>query len=775
MQAFVSGLLEQCSRHRVPAELIVVEWDPPADRPRLHQALNWPASEYCEVRILEVPEELHRTLRHWRVLPLYQMIAKNAGIRRARGEYILATNIDILFSDELFAFLAAREPRPGKMYRIDRWDVMADVPSGEPIEKQLAWCNSHLLRVNAREGTIRLNPDGSRMIEAEDIIPPESGLALGARWFPRELSGDEPFRWVDNDAELRISSPAESRRALVLDVEPGPGVEMGPLPLELRTAGGERVAAVVLKGRAMVSFPLPAGISQVVLHTQRGGIQTASDPRILNFRIFRCDMGIAMTGEVEMREPVARAMPARSWFSRARRALGVARDVLLSGAEIRIPLSTRGLKRLQLRQDGSGVTFRLGPLLRTGKPGPILSPGLGAMWEKGWYDIEVFRGETFRWMQPRGVLTLLLPRQSCSRISLLVEPGPAVGFEAARLEVRDARGELLVSSALDGRTTVTVPAGEPKGAVTLALQVSGGKPKILPRDPRTMALKLLRCETDAKSGESVAQPDLFQPVSGLEAWCVRGWESQAGADTYGVAANDGAELAVRTSDAQDHLLLGIEPCASDPVKIIIRDGGEGVLFRGTIQKRTAVAIRDLPRGVWSLLRFEIAGRALVSSIEWAAEGAPGGSASAWRKDSAVHLHTNACGDFTLMAREHWFDLRGYPELDAFSMNIDSLLCWAAHHGGARQEVLPDSIRIFHIEHATGSGWTPEGERSLYQRVLAKGLPWLEYPDVLAWARAMNRFDAPMIFNREDWGFGRETLKEIAPGAEHRSLLKNAAQ
>ena len=40
---------------------------------------------------------------------------------------------------------------------------------------------------------------------------------------------------------------------------------------------------------------------------------------------------------------------------------------------------------------------------------------------------------------------------------------------------------------------------------------------------------------------------------------------------------------------------------------------------------------------------------------------------------------------------------------------------------------------------------------------------------------MNRFDAPMIFNREDWGFGRETLKEIAPGAEHRSSSKNAAQ
>ncbi len=130
-------------------------------------------------------------------------------------------------------------------------------------------------------------------------------------------------------------------------------------------------------------------------------------------------------------------------------------------------------------------------------------------------------------------------------------------------------------------------------------------------------------------------------------------------------------------------------------------------------------------------------------------------------DNAVPLHTNGCGDFTMLAREHWFDLRGYPELDAFSMNIDSVLCWAAHHGGAREQVLP--ARIFHIEHGTGSGWTPEGEQKLYQRIQAKGLPWLDFQTVLDWARAMNRFDVPLIFNHSDWGMEGETLPEVTPG------------
>ena len=87
--------------------------------------------------------------------------------------------------------------------------------------------------------------------------------------------------------------------------------------------------------------------------------------------------------------------------------------------------------------------------------------------------------------------------------------------------------------------------------------------------------------------------------------------------------------------------------------------------------------------------------------------------------SRAFVHTNACGDFTLMAREHWFDLRGYPEFDLFSMNLDSVLCVAAHHGGAREQMLAEPMRIYHIEHGTGSGWTPEGQAKLFERIAAR--------------------------------------------------------
>jgi hypothetical protein len=123
------------------------------------------------------------------------------------------------------------------------------------------------------------------------------------------------------------------------------------------------------------------------------------------------------------------------------------------------------------------------------------------------------------------------------------------------------------------------------------------------------------------------------------------------------------------------------------------------------------------------------------------------------------LHTNGCGDFTLLAREHWMNLRGYPEFDLFSMNIDSVFCYAAHHGGASEQYLGDPLRIYHIEHGAGSGWTPEGQAALFERIAAKGLSWIDYKEVMDWARQMHRLGTPMIFNKETWGLAEEELRE----------------
>src|SRR5213078_3356107 len=115
-------------------------------------------SEYFAPRIIVVAPELHARFAHSDGLPLFQMIAKNVGIRRAAAQFVLATNIDILLSDELFQYFE-RDLKPGAMYRVERLDVEADVdrkPLPSPAEcRALPWIRAH-----RQDGTHY--PDGRR-------------------------------------------------------------------------------------------------------------------------------------------------------------------------------------------------------------------------------------------------------------------------------------------------------------------------------------------------------------------------------------------------------------------------------------------------------------------------------------------------------------------------------------------------------------------------------------------------------------------------------------
>src|SRR4029078_6772205 len=125
------------------AEVIVVEWNPPAERPRVGALLRLPDPSVCTYRFIDVPAKIHDGLRYADVLPLFQMIAKNAGIRRARGRFVLATNIDIIFSRELVKFIASGQLQPGFMYRVDRHDIQSAFPVYASLDEQMKYCEEH--------------------------------------------------------------------------------------------------------------------------------------------------------------------------------------------------------------------------------------------------------------------------------------------------------------------------------------------------------------------------------------------------------------------------------------------------------------------------------------------------------------------------------------------------------------------------------------------------------------------------------------------------------
>ncbi|MBY0280560.1 MAG: glycosyltransferase [Alphaproteobacteria bacterium] len=154
-QHFVNGLAAQALKFEFPIELVLVDWNPPADKNGLYEALDWPKKNpYFSYRVIQVPSEYHNKFKHSDKLPLFQYIAKNVGIKRASADFILSTNIDILFSNELMEFLKT-DLKPHFIYGVDRYDtnLKDDVSPNLPFEEVLKLAQQNVVRANMHLGT----------------------------------------------------------------------------------------------------------------------------------------------------------------------------------------------------------------------------------------------------------------------------------------------------------------------------------------------------------------------------------------------------------------------------------------------------------------------------------------------------------------------------------------------------------------------------------------------------------------------------------------------
>jgi hypothetical protein len=370
------------------------------------------------------------------------------------------------------------------------------------------------------------------------------------------------------------------------------------------------------------------------------------DPRILNFRFFRCDWA-EQPPRIAPAPFASVARRARPTLARLAASLGVP-SLLFKG-----PAVLRAAVRL-LRERGDDIF------------GPDVE-----FWGKGWHCLEQAGAEKFRWVSQDAELVV---RTTGRRryLALLVEPGPGVGYRPFHLVIALSNGEVLARALVNGLTYVKFPVPAWRGRVTALFLTTeeGGLP--VAGEPRILNFRIFGCGCATGNAPSKsAEPE------GLAPW-------------------------------------------------------------------TAVTVESRP-----------------ADIDWASR------LKAYRRVIAdmgkpVSVHMSACGDFTLMAREHWFDVRGYAELDQFSMNLDSILCYAAHHAGAREQLLPEPMRIYHIEHGAGSGWTPEGEGKLYARISQQGIQSVSYQDLVALITQMRSLHAPVIFNMDDWGLATFTFPETTP-------------
>jgi hypothetical protein len=128
--------------------------------------------------------------------------------------------------------------------------------------------------------------------------------------------------------------------------------------------------------------------------------------------------------------------------------------------------------------------------------------------------------------------------------------------------------------------------------------------------------------------------------------------------------------------------------------------------------------------------------------------------------NSIILHTNACGDFTLLSIDDWAKLKGYPEWSIFSWHIDSVLLYQAKQHGIKEIDLPRKMSIYHIEHEIGSGYSAEGAQTLFNRLETRGIPYLSNADLKRLITELNHSKEKVMYNDENWGFANIQLKEF---------------
>jgi hypothetical protein len=126
----------ETKRHGIDIEQIFVEWNPPAGKPYLSTELAQ-MGYTCYV----VSPEVHKKRTDPNAgMVMMQFFAHNVGIRRATGDWMLATNPDDIHGLDVWDYLAHNELDPQVLYRARRFDVL------------LKWWGKSFKLMNAHRG-----------------------------------------------------------------------------------------------------------------------------------------------------------------------------------------------------------------------------------------------------------------------------------------------------------------------------------------------------------------------------------------------------------------------------------------------------------------------------------------------------------------------------------------------------------------------------------------------------------------------------------------------
>lgn len=126
-------LIEQLGRARIRSEVVLVEWNPPPERPLIVDDLHGlQEGGHVTVRAIVVDRKHHDPYLGSQERGMHAAEAANVGLRRARDRFITPKAADTFFSADTISALA-KPLVDNAIYRCDRFDVV--VPK-EALEAQ---------------------------------------------------------------------------------------------------------------------------------------------------------------------------------------------------------------------------------------------------------------------------------------------------------------------------------------------------------------------------------------------------------------------------------------------------------------------------------------------------------------------------------------------------------------------------------------------------------------------------------------------------------------
>ena len=121
----ITCLVRQLEAAELDSEIVVSEWNPPAERPLLVDSLDLPrTSSRVAIRGIVSDPRHHERFKGASEHGMHSGEAWNVGIRRARGRYILPKASDTFLSTETVERIARRDLDPDTLYRVERYDVV---------------------------------------------------------------------------------------------------------------------------------------------------------------------------------------------------------------------------------------------------------------------------------------------------------------------------------------------------------------------------------------------------------------------------------------------------------------------------------------------------------------------------------------------------------------------------------------------------------------------------------------------------------------------------